>query len=62
MSYVFLSADEWNRGNWPKHNEAPSDVVEFSLRSDVSLQRKKVKEKEKEERNFGETVFLFKDS
>lgn len=54
-SYV----DEWNRGNWPK--QRLSDVVEFSLRSDVSLRREKVKEKEKEERNFWETVFLVWD-
>lgn len=42
-------------------NIAPSDAVEFSLRSDVSLRGEKVKEKAKEERNFGETVFLVGD-
>lgn len=42
-------------------NNAPSDVVEFSLRSDVSLRRENVKEKEKEERNFWETDFLVWD-
>lgn len=42
-------------------NVASSDVVEFSLRSDVSFRREKVKETKKEERNFGETVFLVWD-